>query len=190
MLVSGLRKSQPTNPPPTAPPAFGPKKTAYAPPPRRAPSPEPQPAPEEPSGEWADALYDYDSTVCFASIVGDMCRSPFHHYQDPGDLPIRENQRVLVTERTSADWYDIAGSDYLPGSNYLCLGGQERLMAGVDFFPRRMLRFCRFFVVFENLSGMCDCYKSRELWPVQSNLSCEDMFQFNATLVIGMPSNG
>jgi abl interactor 2 len=52
------------------------------------PEPEPEPEEEEIQGEWAEALYDYDS-------------------EDPGDLPIRAHQRVLVVERTSDDWWVV-----------------------------------------------------------------------------------
>ncbi|GLB33257.1 putative src homology 3 domains containing protein [Lyophyllum shimeji] len=89
---------QPQAPPPA--PAFAPKKNAFAPPPvrrasatseapsppqRHQPSPEPEPE-EEVQGEWAEALYDYDSG-------------------EAGDLAIKEGERVLVTERTSDDWW-------------------------------------------------------------------------------------
>lgn len=40
----------------------------------------------EPEGEWAEAVYEYTS-------------------DDPGDLPLHEGQRILVTERTSDDWW-------------------------------------------------------------------------------------
>ncbi|KAJ7590727.1 SH3-domain-containing protein [Mycena floridula] len=81
MLTSGFRKT-PATTPPVAPPAFNaPKKSAFTP---RQPDPEPEE--EETAGEWAEALYDYNSG-------------------DPGDLNLQENQRVLVTERTSGDWW-------------------------------------------------------------------------------------
>ncbi len=87
------------------PPAFGPKKNAFAPPPvRHAPPPEPEsePEPEPESGEWAEALYDYDSGV------GDLARrcrgSLLISVQETGDLKIRANQQILVTEKSSADW--------------------------------------------------------------------------------------
>jgi len=41
---------------------------------------------EEPEGEWAEVLYDYSS-------------------EDPGDLQIKENQMVLIVDKTSADWW-------------------------------------------------------------------------------------
>ncbi|VDB86788.1 unnamed protein product [Peniophora sp. CBMAI 1063] len=89
--------------------AFPAKKNAFAPPPTRrlasdesvptssspaspAPPPPPPPPPPparhepEPEGEWAEALYDYDSA-------------------EPGDLNIRENERVLVTDRSDDDWW-------------------------------------------------------------------------------------
>lgn len=75
------------------PNAFAPKKAgAFAPPPVRrvsaAPEPEPEPeeAAEEAVGEWAEAKYDYTG-------------------QESGDLDLREGDRVLVTERTSSDWW-------------------------------------------------------------------------------------
>jgi len=89
-------------PPPTVytPPAFPVKKSAGLPPPpvRRAsavpaaPSPEPEedvqaePEQEEGAGEWAEALYDYTS-------------------EEASDLHLREGERVLVTEKTSSDWW-------------------------------------------------------------------------------------
>jgi len=75
--------------PPSAPAAFVSKKNAFAPPPVRyadPPTPQQQSEEEEAQGEWAMALYDYNSS-------------------DAGDLCIRANQRVLVTERTSDDWW-------------------------------------------------------------------------------------
>ncbi|KAE9398270.1 SH3-domain-containing protein [Gymnopus androsaceus JB14] len=81
MLVSGLSRKQPTtNSMPTIPSAFAAKKSSFT---NREPEPEPE---SKEQGEWAEALYDYDS-------------------QDPADLQIRANQRVLVTERTSDDWW-------------------------------------------------------------------------------------
>ncbi|KAJ7067832.1 SH3 domain-containing protein [Mycena amicta] len=74
--------------PPIAPPAFAPRKNTWGPPPAagRASVPEPEPEEEDVQGEWAEALYDYDST-------------------DPGDLQIRAHQNVWVTEQTSDDWW-------------------------------------------------------------------------------------
>ncbi|KAJ6627384.1 hypothetical protein B0H10DRAFT_2161087 [Mycena sp. CBHHK59/15] len=94
MFSSVRNTGKTTHSVPTAPPAFAPRKNAYGPPPSRtgaAASPsheaeEPEVEEEEAQGEWAEALYDYDST-------------------DPGDLQIRANQNVLVTERTSDDWW-------------------------------------------------------------------------------------
>ncbi|KAG1843474.1 SH3 domain-containing protein [Suillus subalutaceus] len=89
------------------PPAFQtPKASSFGPPPTRrttsettavepstARSPPPilprravEPEPEEPQGEWADALYDYSS-------------------EDPGDLEIQSGSRVLVTAKSSDDWW-------------------------------------------------------------------------------------
>ncbi|KAJ7929146.1 SH3-domain-containing protein [Mycena leptocephala] len=68
-------------------------KNKWGPPPARGsvtpPSQEEEEEEEEEEaaeGEWAEALYDYDS-------------------KDPGDLRIRANQNVWVTERTSDDWW-------------------------------------------------------------------------------------
>jgi len=85
-------KSKPSIP--AAPPAFAPPKNKWGPPPTRgAATPPSQEEPEEEEaeeeeaqGEWAEALYDYDS-------------------KDPGDLRIRANENVWVTERTSDDWW-------------------------------------------------------------------------------------
>ncbi|KAJ7499363.1 SH3-domain-containing protein [Mycena latifolia] len=98
-MFSSIRNSGKQPPPavPIAPPAFAPRKNAYGPPPGRAggpaatppaqeEEPEEEEAEEEAQGEWAEALYDYDST-------------------DAGDLQIRANQNVWVTERTSDDWW-------------------------------------------------------------------------------------
>jgi len=95
VLNSSANKNAVHQPPP-APAAFVAKKNPFAPPPVRHADP---PAPpqrqqaeeeekeeEEEGGEWAEALYDYDST-------------------DAGDLNIKANERVLVTERTSDDWW-------------------------------------------------------------------------------------
>ncbi|KAJ6516353.1 SH3-domain-containing protein [Mycena sanguinolenta] len=83
--------------PPLVPSALAPAPNKWGPPPPRGvatppsqeePEPEPEEEEEEEAaqGEWAEALYDYDST-------------------DPGDLRIRANQNVWVTERTSDDWW-------------------------------------------------------------------------------------
>ncbi|KAL0565584.1 hypothetical protein V5O48_016440 [Marasmius crinis-equi] len=90
MVTSSLfskKQPQSTSPPP-APAAFAQRKNTFAPPPSRThESPPPvQQEEEAPNGEWAEALYDYESS-------------------DPGDLQIRANQRVLVTERTTDDWW-------------------------------------------------------------------------------------
>ncbi|KAG2130998.1 uncharacterized protein EDB93DRAFT_947176 [Suillus bovinus] len=88
------------------PPAFPVPKTSYGPPPTRrttsetsaaepsaARSPPPslprravEPEPEEPQGEWAEVLYDYSS-------------------EDPGDLEVQSGSRVLVTAKSSDDWW-------------------------------------------------------------------------------------
>ncbi|KAG5722206.1 Myosin IC heavy chain [Termitomyces sp. T112] len=99
-LFHGNKNKNPQPAAPLPPPAFPLKKNTFAPPPARHPTsespalpkrqPEPEPEPEqeqeETHGEWALALYDYNS-------------------QDPGDLQIKENEHVLVTERTSDDWW-------------------------------------------------------------------------------------
>ncbi|EIM85453.1 SH3-domain-containing protein [Stereum hirsutum FP-91666 SS1] len=96
-MFTSLRNStanKSATPPSVAPPipaAFGPKRGGFAPPPVRhvspAPAPEPEPEPEEETaGEWAEALYDYSSA-------------------ESTDLEIRAGQRILVTERSSADWW-------------------------------------------------------------------------------------
>ncbi|KAL4241525.1 hypothetical protein ABKN59_000070 [Abortiporus biennis] len=107
-MFTSLRHStanKTATPPPVAapiPPAFPAKKNMFAPPPvRRVPSvsptpeaasppPPPPPPPvrhqEEPEGEWAEALYEYSST-------------------DPGDLPLEADERVLIVEKTSDDWW-------------------------------------------------------------------------------------
>ncbi|EIW82165.1 hypothetical protein CONPUDRAFT_136717 [Coniophora puteana RWD-64-598 SS2] len=97
----------------TIPPAFNAPKSNFGPPPMRrntsttsadvSPSPapppslprrtpsvqpesDPEPQEEEAQGDWAEALYDYEST-------------------DAGDLPIREGQNIWVTEKSSEDWW-------------------------------------------------------------------------------------
>ena len=93
---------------PIIPSAFAKKKNTFAPPPKRTVSgsgsasattstfqhdDEEQEVGEEAEeqeaeGEWAEALYDYAS-------------------DETGDLKLRARQRVLVTEKTSDDWYVI-----------------------------------------------------------------------------------
>lgn len=69
--IKNAGKSKPS-PPPMAPPAFAPRQNAYGPPPGRtetaaATLPAQEESEEEPEeeaqGEWAEVLYDYDSTV-------------------------------------------------------------------------------------------------------------------------------
>lgn len=75
-------------------PAFPARKNTFAPPPQRAtvtpaepePEPEIEPEPETADGEWAVALYDYESN-------------------EVNDLPVKEGQDVWVIERTSGDWF-------------------------------------------------------------------------------------
>ena len=125
-IYGSIAKKTPT-PPDSSPPvpaAFPPKKNTFAPPPVRrgvsdsqsthAPPPPPPPpvAQEEPEeeeahGEWAEALYDYESEVKVIHRLGVPRRDSSARslcVQEPGDLNIREKQRVLVTERTSDDW--------------------------------------------------------------------------------------
>ncbi|KAN0140158.1 SH3 domain containing protein [Lactarius tabidus] len=104
---STAAKSAPP-PPVHTPNAFAAKK-AFAPPPVRrvsaAPEPEPEPEPEEEvGGEWAEAKYDYSG-------------------QESGDLDLREGDRVLVTERTSSDWWtgEINGRSGLFPMSYVKL---------------------------------------------------------------------
>ncbi|KDQ65057.1 hypothetical protein JAAARDRAFT_52974 [Jaapia argillacea MUCL 33604] len=129
-MFSSLRGStanKTATPPPIAPPAssaFGQKKQTFAPPPVRRvssspsteseqPSRGPPPAPprrqqveEEPEveGEWAEALYDYSS-------------------EDPGDMELQANQRVLIVERTSGDWWtgEMDGKRGLVPASYVRL---------------------------------------------------------------------
>ncbi|KAF8576218.1 hypothetical protein K439DRAFT_1640708 [Ramaria rubella] len=112
-MLWGVRNKEP--PPPTAPvpSAFAstPRKP-IAPPPRRGtvpmprartPTPEPEPESEpEYEGEWAEALYDYNSS-------------------DPNDLPLQAEQRVLVIARTSDDWWtgEVDGKSGLFPSTYV-----------------------------------------------------------------------
>jgi len=104
-MFTSLRHStvnKTATPPPVAPAipsAFGQKKNTFGPPPVRRVSAastakiesEPDTLPETESvdakrGEWVEALYDYDG-------------------EDAGDLPLHDGQRVLVVEKTSADWW-------------------------------------------------------------------------------------
>ncbi|KAF9464301.1 hypothetical protein BDZ94DRAFT_1162293 [Collybia nuda] len=123
IVSSSARKNAPPPGPPPAPAAFGQKKSSFAPPPvRRAvsgastsdspPPPvvqrhqqqqeEEQEEEEQEYGEWADVLYDYVST-------------------DPGDLNLKADQRVLVTERTSDDWWtgEVNGKKGLFPASYV-----------------------------------------------------------------------
>ncbi|TFK56215.1 hypothetical protein OE88DRAFT_720980 [Heliocybe sulcata] len=84
---------------PPTPPAFAARRSNYAPPPvRRAgsspapPEPEPEQEEEEEAGEWGEALYDYSS-------------------EDPGDLTLKAEQRILIVERTSDDWWTAELND-------------------------------------------------------------------------------
>ncbi|KAH9483093.1 Protein csh3 [Psilocybe cubensis] len=127
----GSLRSKPASPPQVAvPPAFAPRQNNFAPPPRRtssststptpdpaAATPPPPPAPrfqqpkyEEPEpepevhGEWAEALYDYNSG-------------------EAGDLVVSEGDRILVVERTSDDWWtgEVNGKKGLFPASYVKL---------------------------------------------------------------------
>jgi len=106
-------------PPSIAPPtpAALPKIGGFAPPPvrrvgstgdsgvsqRSTPPPPPPPRPQDQvEGEWVEALYDYTS-------------------EDPGDLEIQAGERILVTERTSDDWWmgEIDGRKGLIPASYV-----------------------------------------------------------------------
>lgn len=115
--VRGSPKIQPLANPSSflPPPSSGTPKKQFAPPPVRriasdssqtstSPGPPPPPPPrrkEEPSGEWADVLYDFTG--------------------EPGDLEIRESQRVLVVKRDSDDWWtaELDGKQGLVPASYI-----------------------------------------------------------------------
>ncbi|KAF8164856.1 hypothetical protein B0H34DRAFT_648154 [Crassisporium funariophilum] len=128
-FFGSLRNSNSSGPPPppSVAPAFTPRQNNFGPPPmRRAASnvsaraitPEPAPAPpppapryqarqqeeEEETGDWAEVLYEYDSG-------------------EASDLRITEGQRVLVTERTSDDWWtgEVNGKKGLFPASYVKL---------------------------------------------------------------------
>jgi abl interactor 2 len=69
-----------------------------------------EPEEEETHGEWAEALYDYSSTV---SVIKFSRKASSFNYrvQEPGDLPLKADQRVLVTDKTSDDWYVFSHYD-------------------------------------------------------------------------------
>jgi len=85
----------------------------FAPPPvrrasaNRSPAPEPEPEPEEEEevqeeeGEWAEALYDYDSG-------------------EAGDLLVRAHDHIKITSRDSDDWWsgEIDGRSGLFPASY------------------------------------------------------------------------
>ena len=112
-VLWGMHKKDPPPPAALAPSALPSSKT-MPPPPRRIPStrprtptPEPESEPEY-EGEWAEALYDFTSSVRFRHfLVRFAPRSCFSLVlsQDPNDLPLQAEERVLVTARTSPDWY-------------------------------------------------------------------------------------
>lgn len=122
-LKNGTQNKAPVAPPaPPASNAFAPKKNNFAPPPVRrmttqdepsesAASPPPPPPPPPPpmptrvlekQGEWAEALYDYESA-------------------ESGDLNIQENQRILVTDRSDDDWWkgEVDGRSGLFPASYV-----------------------------------------------------------------------
>jgi len=102
------------HPTPTLPSGFPQKKGQFAPPPTRKVSVGPPPPPprpkveeeeeEEPEGEWAEVVYDYSS-------------------EDPGDLEIKANQRVLILEKSSEDWWkgELDGRRGLVPASYVKL---------------------------------------------------------------------
>ncbi|KAJ8592676.1 hypothetical protein M405DRAFT_763181 [Rhizopogon salebrosus TDB-379] len=65
-----------------------------------------EPEPEEPEGEWGEVLYDYSS-------------------EDPGDLKIQAGTHVLVTAKSSEDWWtgqiDGQGKEGLFPASYVKL---------------------------------------------------------------------
>ncbi|KAF8898108.1 hypothetical protein CPB84DRAFT_1815719 [Gymnopilus junonius] len=124
-FLSSLHNKPATPAPVVTPPAFAPRQNNFAPPPaRRAGStnsltsepappapppppvprfqPQPEPEPEEEAGEWAEALYDYNSG-------------------EAGDLRITEGEHVLVLERTSDDWWtgEVNGEKGLFPASYV-----------------------------------------------------------------------
>ncbi|KAF9019288.1 hypothetical protein BDZ89DRAFT_1073154 [Hymenopellis radicata] len=105
MLLSSLSNKNKGNPislTPPPPPAFTAPKNTFAPPPKRTVSASPQPEPQAPAGEWAEALYDYESA-------------------EAGDLNIKANQRILVTEKSSTDLWtgEVNGKSGLFPASYV-----------------------------------------------------------------------
>ncbi|KAG6907244.1 hypothetical protein DXG01_009783 [Tephrocybe rancida] len=152
-LYSGNKNKNSSPAPPPAPSAFGATKNAFAPPPTRRTSdapalphrqsePEPEPEPEEEEeegsqGEWALALYDYNSG-------------------DAGDLQIKENEHVLVTERTSDD----------------CFGDKiYALLIGIDEYKDSSIK---------NLAGCVNDCKDVKHWLEESFRSPEIVFLENS----------
>jgi len=103
-MFGSLRNStaaKTATPAPVAPPtpsAFQ-RKNTFAPPPVRQASP---PPPAQPEGEIAEVLYDYSS-------------------EDPGDLEIKEGERVMIIEKPSDEWWmaEIAGRTGLVPASYV-----------------------------------------------------------------------
>ncbi|KIJ70607.1 hypothetical protein HYDPIDRAFT_105347 [Hydnomerulius pinastri MD-312] len=124
-VFSSFKKS-PTVPMAPIPPAFPPPRNNFGPPPVRRTTSETssggtssaptlprrqvpvvqEPEPEEPQGEWGEVLYDYSS-------------------EDPGDLAIEAGSRVLVTAKSSDDWWtgqiDGEGKEGLFPASYVKL---------------------------------------------------------------------
>jgi hypothetical protein len=85
--------------PPSAPAAFVSKKNAFAPPPVRyadPPTPQQQPEEEEAQGEWAMALYDYNSSVnCYVSARSFLLAN---------DVFVYRTLEIYVSGRISGCW--------------------------------------------------------------------------------------
>ena len=110
--------------------------------PRRQPYIE-EPEEEETHGEWAEALYKYSSSVSVIKLFSDL--TPLNScLQEAGDLALEEHQRVLVTERTSDDWYVFLITNN-NGRTHVCFcpaGGRERLMARLVYSLLHTSRYC------------------------------------------------
>ena len=114
------------------PPSSGSQKKQFAPPPVRrvasdssptsttatltppAPPPPPPRRKDEPIGEWAEVLYDFTGDVSTnALVLHKLVSAADHSDLQPGDLDVRESQRVLIVEKPSDDWYAFL---YVPQS--------------------------------------------------------------------------
>lgn len=101
------KKKGPPSVAPPLPSAFQKRQNNFAPPPSRrvtsdsTPSPEPEAEPEE-QGEWAEALYDYNSG-------------------EPGDLVIQAQEHVRIVSKDSEDWWtgEIDGKTGLFPASYV-----------------------------------------------------------------------